>query len=806
MSPALTRRALLSGVAALTCPAMANTPPFDAGNVEADAMKGGPRLTALPMHQVRLLPSPWQQAQTVNAAYLMRLEPDRLLHHYRSQAGLAPKGAAYGGWESDTIAGHTLGHYLSALSLHHAQTGDAAFRARVAYITAELALCQARDPSGYIGGFTSRQQNKILPGKIVFEQIRLGQIHSTGFDLNGAWSPLYNWHKLFAGLLDAELHCADPRARGLMTRLGTYIEGVFNPLSDAQIQQVLACEYGGLNESFAELHARSGDPRWLRLARLLQDRRTLSPLIEGQDNLANLHANTQIPKVIGLERLYEISGAAGDAVASETFWHAVTQRYSYVIGGNGDREYFPPPDTISRHITEQTCETCASYNMLKLTRQLYARQQDNTFFDYYERTQLNHIRAQQHPGTGMFCYMTPLMSGAKRDYSTPFDDFWCCVGTGMESHAKHGDSIYWQENERALRVMLYIPSRVFWSAGGITLRLDTRYPDDGHIRLVIEQAPSQARTLSFRIPHWSHLEAVLLNGEAFDVQAAAGMLRIERIWQPEDVLSFTLALPLRSETTPDSKSVIALLHGPTVLAADLAPAAAAWDEMAPVLVGTSILDALIPDPTMPGSWKTSHIGRPQDLVLRPFHALHDRRAAVYFPVFTEAEWRQKSVLYAEQEKRRHLIASHAIDVVHPGEMQSERDHAVTSAFSFPVIYRGRNGRDARSGGWFSCQMGCGSHDPLLLQTTYWGGERRRHFSVLVDGIEIARERLENDAPDSFFNRRYPVPLALTRDKRRITVTFRPELDFSAGPVFGLALLAAANLPPLTNPSQEIAWP
>jgi DUF1680 family protein len=229
------------------------------------------------------------------------------------------------------------------------------------------------------------------------EEVRRGDIRSRPFDLNGAWSPLYNWHKLMAGLLDAQRHCGNDRAIIVATALGGYIESMFAGLTAPQIQQVLICEYGGLNESFAELHARTGEPRWLRLARLLFDTKVLGPLTEGRDDLANLHANTQVPKLIGLHRLYELTAEREFATAAETFWTLVTSRYSYVIGGNADREYFQAPRSISRHITEQTCESCNTYNMLKLTRRLYAANPRAELFDFYERAHFNHILAQHHP-------------------------------------------------------------------------------------------------------------------------------------------------------------------------------------------------------------------------------------------------------------------------------------------------------------------------------------------------------------------------------------------------------------------------
>jgi DUF1680 family protein len=422
-----------------------------------------PGALPLPLSAIRLTPSPYLQAVDANRAYLHRLEPDRFLHNFRQQAGLPPKGAPYGGWEQDTIAGHSLGHYLSACALMHAQTGDPESRTRVNYIVNELGACQRAQGDGYVAGFTRKNDSGALePGRRVFEEVSRGEIRSARFNLNGSWSPFYNWHKLMAGLLDAHFHCGSVEALGIASSLAAYIERSLAPLDEARMQVVLGTEFGGMNEVLAELHARTSDPRWLVLARHFHHHAVLDPLMAERDDLSYLHSNTQIPKVIGLARLSEIDGDAAELRGARFFWRAVTAGRSYVIGGNSDRENFQEASSISRYITEQTCESCNTYNMLKLTRHLYAAEPDAAYFDYYERAHLNHILAQQRRTDGMYAYMVPLMSGTAREWSEPFDSFWCCVGTGMESHAKHGDSIYWCDAQ-GLFVNLYIPSELDWA-------------------------------------------------------------------------------------------------------------------------------------------------------------------------------------------------------------------------------------------------------------------------------------------------------------------------------------------------------
>jgi DUF1680 family protein len=559
-------------------------------------------------------------------------------------------------------------------------------------------------------------------------------------------------------------------------------------LDDGQVQTVLGCEYGGLNESFAELYVRTGQNRWLRMAKLIYDRKVLEPLSHGQDSLANVHANTQVPKLIGLARLYEITGEDRYADTAQFFWDTVTSEYSYVIGGNADREYFQTPRSISRHITEQTCESCNSYNMLKLTRQLYARRPQAAFFEYYERTHLNNILAQQNPRTGMFAYMNPLMSGTHREFSSPFNDFWCCVGTGMESHAKHGESIYWHAGSQ-LFVNLYIPSTLDWAETGVRVEMTTRYPFADRISIkILKQKKRVPWTLSLRIPTWCQTPALALNGTPLPFAVEAGYLHTHRKWAAGDTLELRLPASLRAESPVDDPKTVALLFGPLVLAADLGPAGEPFKGMAPVLVGSNVTASLEPAGE-PVSFRTREVTQPADLTLSPYTFQHERNTAVYFKSFTQGEWQAEQVRYRAEQQRLTELQARSADFVHLGEMQAERDHSLLAEISYPVVYRGRNGRDARAGGFFEFTMKT-RPGPMVLQATYWGEERNRKFKILVDGVSIATEELNAEHPGEFFDKDYPIPLKLTSGKTTIRLRIEPEGRVSAGPVFGVRLFTA----------------
>ncbi|GFE79927.1 hypothetical protein GCM10011487_19270 [Steroidobacter agaridevorans] len=773
------RRALLKGAAAgALCAGL----PWSAALASTGTLPGTAK--SLSLSDVRLLPSPFADAVEANRKYLLALEPDRLLHNFRKFAGLTPKGEVYGGWEADTIAGHSLGHYLTALALIHAQTGEPRAKQRAEYIVAELAEAQAKQGDGYVAGFTrKRKDGTIVDGKEIFPEIMRGEIRSAGFDLNGCWVPLYNWHKLFAGLMDVDTYCGgNKRAIEVAVGLGGYIEKVFNALNDEQVQTVLDCEHGGINESFAELYTRTNDRRWLVLAERLYHKRILDPLTAERDELAQRHANTQIPKLIGLARLHEITGKSAQAVAPRFFWKTVTTDHSYVIGGNSDREYFSEPRTVARHITEQTCEACNTYNMLKLTRHLFAWQPSGALFDYYERAHLNHILAHQDPATGMFTYMTPLMSGIKREFSSPTDSFWCCVGSGMESHSKHGDSIWWESGD-TLVVNLFIPSRATWKARNAQMEMTTQYPYENTVNLKVASLPkSQQFAVALRVPGWAKDAQLTVNGKKAETTKDAGYLIVRRKWREGDTVAFTLPLELRLESTPGDDKTIAVLRGPMVLAADLGPADQPFEAAAPALVGADLLADFEPVEPQQAVYRARTIARPAALTFSPFYKNYHRRSAVYFRRFTDAEWVNEEKAFKAEQARQKELAARSVDVMHLGEMQPERDHELTSDISYPVVYRGRQGRDARTGGFFAFRMKV-KPGPLILQATYWADERARKFHILVEGQRIATQALRPDKP-VFFDVDYEIPEALTKGKDSVLVRFEPEPGNTAGPVFG----------------------
>lgn len=767
----LARRSVLAGMSLL--PAMAGV--ARAAEGLGDLPGGNGPAKPFPLSQVRLRPSIFRDSVEANKRYLLSLDPDRFLHNFRLFAGLEPRGAKYGGWEALGIAGHSLGHYQSALSLVFAQTGDSRFRDRSLTISRELAAVQAGHGDGYAGATTVERDGKTVDGKAVFEEIRRGDIRTSGFGINDGWVPIYTYHKVFAGALDAHLHCQDSVALDVAIGLGDYLGTIIEGLTDDQVQQILVAEHGGINESYAELYARTGNVRWLKISERLRHRAVLDPLAAGRDELNGKHANTQIPKLIGLARLYEVAPSEQHrhdcARAAMFFWDAVTRDHSYVIGGNSNHEHFGPPRKLAGQLGQQTCEACNSYNMLKLSRHLYGWTGDARYFDFYERAHLNHIMSQQHPETGMFSYFTPLASGFGRARSTPENSFWCCVGSGMESHSKHGDSIWWHQDNRVL-VNLYYPSSLDWNDRGVRLEMDTAFPFKDKVRIHVASADT-ALDLGLRVPAWCAAPRIRINGKAARATVANRYLMLDQL-AAGDVIDLTLPMSLQHETMPDDDRLLAYLYGPMVLAADLGPSDKPREQyFDPVIVSSHAREGLRQIGEEP-AFALGRQSRPQKLVLKPFFNQHDNRTAVYFRRFTPAEWTAAEPAYLANAREQTEALARTIDTVRLGEMQPERDHEFSGTPNTQTVeHLAERGRVVMKG-FFQFKLAI-RPGPVELRVVYAGPDRHRDFVILVNGEQLVRERLAGDPTVQRNIVSYPIP-AHVLSGSDITVRFEADSD------------------------------
>ncbi|WP_347302436.1 glycoside hydrolase family 127 protein [Croceibacterium sp. TMG7-5b_MA50] len=763
----VTRRALLRG--ASTVALVLGSAELTLAAMAQPAPSGRRRVEPVPMRHVRLSRSPFADAFRANRDYLLALDPERLLHNFYLSAGLPARGPVYGGWEAMGIAGHTLGHWLSACALTVAGSGDAAIAARLDHALAEMARIQAAHGDGYLGGTTVERDGETVDGKLVFEEVRRGDIRSSGFDLNGGWVPLYTWHKVHAGLIDAHVLAGNPRAMPIMLALAGYLAGVLEPLSEEQLQRVLHAEHGGLNETYAETYALTGDARWLRLAERLRHRAVLDPLTAQQDRLQGLHANTQIPKVIGLARLHELTGDPSHAATARFFHDTVTQHHSYVIGGNSEREHFGAPDQLAGRITEATCEACNSYNMLKLTRHLYSWEPDARWFDFYERVQLNHIMAHQRPADGRFAYFMPLAAGARRVWSSPEDSFWCCVGSGMESHAKHGDSIWWAD-DATLYLNLFISSELDWPERELRVNLITIMPTEGHAIVAVDRTPRIGQSLAVRLPGWADGATLKLNGAPASYASRNGYAVLDRPVQAGDQIEVVLPMRLQAEPLPDDPALVAFRHGPLVLGADLGPAAEEFRGIAPALVVDGAPTAAL-TPLARGRRYAARGAMGEPLGFAPFFAQHDRRAAVYLRTFTPAGWETAREDYVRSAKEAYALAARTVDVLYLGEMQPERDHAFAAEASEVVNWSGRSARRLRPGQSFTAML-ARRPGPAVLRLMVTEADRERPMIVSVNGQALERGEPTGVTAGNLVAVDYLVPSAgeQGRDRAEVSVT------------------------------------
>ncbi len=730
---------------------------------------------------IRLLEGPFQKAIERDHAYLLRLEPDRLLSWFRKEAGLEPKAPVYGGWEKQGVAGHTLGHYLSACSRMYRDTGDQELLRRVNDIVEELGRCQDANGNGYVGA--------IPRGKEIFAEISRGEIRSAGFDLNGGWVPWYTMHKVMAGLRDAWLYCDNAQARTILVRVADWADQTTRALTDAQWQKMLACEHGGMNEVLADVYALTGDDKYLALAKKFYHRAILDPLAAQRDELAGKHANTQIPKLIGAARLYELTGDEKFATMSKFFWETVTEHHSYVTGGNSDGEHFGQPDHLNNRLSPNTTETCNTYNMLKLTRRLFMREPEATYADYYERAVWNHILASQNPEDGMVCYFVSLKPGGHKSFLTPFDSFACCTGTGLENHARYGDNIYFH-GDNDLYLNLFIASELNWPEKGLRLRQETDFPKTGRVKLTFACARPQTLALKIRHPFWASGMQVLVNGAAIEnTGRPQSYLTVEREWKDGDEVELDLPLGLRTEAMPDNPNRIAIFYGPILLAGDLGPRGG--EPRVPVLVtdGRPVNDWVRPVAGQSLVFRTQDVGRPEDVELRPFYQFYKRDYSVYWDVFTQPAWEAREAAYRAEQERRKELEARTVDDLAMGEMQPERDHHLLGERTGAGDFNGRKWRHATDGGWFSFEMKVAADAPQDLVVTYWGSDTgNREFDVLVDGEKIATQKLSMNKPGEFFDQVYPLPAALVKGKDQVTVRFQAHPGAWAGGVFGVRLV------------------
>jgi len=631
------------------------------------------------LKEVRLKEGPFKNAQDVDLKYILELNPDRLLAPYLIASGIPVKAERYGNWESIGLDGHIAGHYLSALAMMYASTGNMEVKNRLDYMISELEKCQQKNGNGYVGG--------IPQGKVFWDRIHNGDIDGSNFGLNNTWVPLYNIHKLFAGLTDAYHYTGNEKAKEILIKLGDWFIELIRPLSEEQIQNILKTEHGGINDSFADLYIITKDKKYLETAEKVSHLAILNPLEKKEDKLTGLHANTQIPKVIGFEKIGRLSGNKDMTDAAQFFWENVTQKRSVAFGGNSFAEHFNPTEDFSGMLkSNQGPETCNSYNMERLSKALFLDQNKVSYLDFYERTLYNHILSSQHPEKGGFVYFTPIRPNHYRVYSQPETSMWCCVGSGLENHSKYGELIY-SHTENDVFVNLFIPSVLEWKEKDIYIEQTTKFPYQNSTNLVLKLKKSKTFSMNIRYPEWAEDFEISINGKIQKIEAKpSSYVTLNRKWKSGDQISVTFKTSIHLENLPDVSNWSAFVNGPIVLAAktsnkDLDGLFADDSRMGHVAAGKYYpLDqayAIIGD-------KAAYIAKLKDLgnlhfrldslELQPFFEIHDARYQMYFQNYTKEQYQEKHALLKQQEIQALALEAKTVDKINCGEQQSEVDH------------------------------------------------------------------------------------------------------------------------------------
>jgi DUF1680 family protein len=688
----------------------------------------------------------------------------------------------------------------------YAVTEDEELKQKVDYAVDELAHIQRFDEDGYVSGFP----------RTCFDKTFTGEFEVEHFSLAGQWVPWYSIHKIFAGLIDSYTLMNHEKALTVVKKLADWAKKGTDHLDDELFEKMLTCEHGGMNEAMVDLYKVTGNRDYLNLAIRFSHKAILEPLSRGVDELEGKHANTQIPKVIGAAKIYEITKDVKYKKMAMFFWEEVTKRRSYIIGGNSINEHFGPANHEKLGI--QTTETCNTYNMLKLTEHLFHWSKQADYMDYYEKALYNHILASQDPDSGMKTYFVSTQPGHFKVYCSPDNSFWCCTGTGMENPARYTRNIYYQTNED-LYVNLFIASRIKMDNEKVTIKQETDFPRSNQTRLYVEQATGEFLNIHIRVPYWvSGAVTVVVNGKETYTSTYKGYVTVSRKWVTGESIVIELPMDLHTYTAKDDPKRVGIMYGPVVLAGalgrrDFPESDILGDHLK--LNNHPLIDvpSLIADRNELNSWirpvegssltfKTDAVGQPGnvEVTLIPFYNLHHERYTLYWNVMDEDTY--KTFIDLEQEELNLLRAS-TVDEVQPNEQQPEVEHGIkkeNSASGYLNIVQ-KGWRDSRDEGFFSYVMAVEPTKQMYLQVSYFGGDRnivvdgkkyKRDFCILIDGTVIANQKLKANSLDSLYDVIYEIPLQLTEGKQQIEVKFTSTEGKIAGRVYNLKILNSAS--------------
>lgn len=777
------------------------------------------KISLFPLSNLRITGGQFKHIMDLDHDYLLTLEPDKLLSWFRREAGLTPKATPYPGWESETavnrspLSGHIMGFYLSSMAMMYASTGDEKIIDRLKYTLAGLQECQQANQNGYL--------LPTINGKHIFEDVAAGNfktsnpfITSTSSDMDyNYWEPVYVLNKIMLGLNRVYLDCHLPLAKAILVSTAHWFgTGIIDKLSHEQLQQLLFCEHGSINESFVNVYQLTGNKKYLQWAQRLNDEKMLLPASKGDDILNGWHANTQIPKFTGFENIYNYTGDKSLSNAARFFWSAVVNNRSWVIGGNSTAEHFFPKSDFDKRITEPGGpESCNSVNMMRLTEALYQDYAEPEKLDYYERVLYNHILANYNPENGMCVYYTSMRPGHYKVYSSLYDSFWCCTGTGFEAPAKFAQMTYAHDTEH-LYINLFMPATLNWAEKGLQVVQTTRFPDQDDSKITMHLKSPTSMSIRIRRPQWltNASSGILVNGKKQNIKVVNGYAEINRLWSDGDEIDLDLKGKLQIETLSDSNKYIAFLYGPIVLAAKVADHGLKKDDFTQVQTGFAVQTIPLNEaPSFTGGVNqlkktikrvkgskleyalTAEDGKSVDLV--PFNQIAFSRYAVYFrhadsKGFYDNEIANDKRIATEKQE----LDQATVDRIIIGDHQSEQQHQFQGVFSNSGGAADNGWRDANHGGYFMYNLKLAGNKPYRIYMVFSGNdEGARIFDLLVDG-RLLKTLDHSHKVASANGGLYPVvidvPEVLTKDKDNITIKLQAHRNNTAGGIFDLRLL------------------
>ncbi len=721
------------------------------------------------MGDVELLDPYTQNAFSLEVKYLKSLDAEKLLKGFCEIAGVESDATKYGGWETSAIQGHTLGHYLTAVSQAYATSGDEELKKIADRIVEVLSECQNKE-TGYLAAIPESH----------YEQIEAG-------NTAGTWVPWYTMHKILAGLVDTYELTGNEQALAVASNLGDWVYSRTSKWDDAMQTAVLNVEYGGMNDCLYQLYKNTKSEKHLSAAHSFDEITLFDALYNGEDILNGKHANTTIPKIVGALNRYTVTGEEYYLQTATNFWEIVIKNHTYITGGNSEWEHFGESGILDAERTNCNCETCNTYNMLKLTRELYKITGESKYADYYENTFINAILSSQNPETGMTTYFQPMATGFFKVYSSATEHFWCCTGSGMENFSKLDDSIYYKD-ENNIYVTQFTSSKVNWAEKGLVITQNAELPN---VTFTING--SGKADIALRVPDWCADDpTVTINGEKIKVRTKDGFITLSREWNDGDIVEYNLPMQVVAYSLPDNENTVAFKYGPWVLSANMGD-----NEMNTTTTGVNVtiplLDAnlsdvlIIKDGTIK-NWlkninenlvqegnalKFTLKGTNQNLVFSPHYKQHENRYGIYFTLVG------KNTEIKENEADKYIV----IDSLPVANDQYEFSHNLKAENSNTGNFKGLMFRDATPNGQFSYEMAVDNTTTNYLAVKYYSGDVGRHFTILVDGTLLADVTLEDPNPNGFYDVYYKIPAELINDKEKITVTFQAMPDSYAGGIF-----------------------